>query len=274
MKGQRIAWSSAELTFIKRRKKRPRLQLHAEFVEKFGRSDISLAALCSLCKRSGWLTGPRMGRFKGRSTAYSKAELTFIRRRKSQPWRQIHAAFVQEFGRSDVSFEKFNSLRKRLALRNGRDCRFSKGAVPVNKGKKMPFNANSALTRFKKGQLPRNTKYDGHERIDAQTGFVMVRVSERNPWTGSATRYLPKHHVLWREKHGPLPEGMVLKCKGDPLNTDPSNWEAVPRGLLPRLNGRSGRGYDDASADLKPTIMAVAKLEHRLREKNRSKAAS
>lgn len=60
---------------------------------------------------------------------------------------------------------------------------------------------------------------------------------------------------------------MVLKCKGDPLNTDPSNWEVVPRGVLMRLNG-TGTGpfkriaYDDAPEELKPTLMAMTKLEH------------
>jgi hypothetical protein len=56
---------------------------------------------------------------------------------------------------------------------------------------------------------------------------------------------------------------MVLKClDGNKLNTDPSNWEAVSCGLLPRLNGAGGRGYEAAPPELKPTIMAVAKLEH------------
>jgi hypothetical protein len=79
------------------------------------------------------------------------------------------------------------------------------------------------------------------------------------------------HRIEWEKLNGPVPEGMVLKCKGDPLNTDPSNWELIPRGLLPRLNGRFGRGYDEAPADLKPTIMAVAKLEHRLSETKRDR---
>ena len=49
-------------------------------------------------------------------------------------------------------------------------------------------------------------------------------------------------------------------------NTDPSNWEAIPAALAPRLNGRFGRGYDHAPAELKPTIMLTAKLEHAARE--------
>jgi hypothetical protein len=67
---------------------------------------------------------------------------------------------------------------------------------------------------------------------------------------------------------------MVLKCKGDCLNTDPSNWELIPRALLPRLSGRFGRGYDDAPSELKPTIMAVVKLEQQLYEKRRGRAQS
>ena len=72
---------------------------------------------------------------------------------------------------------------------------------------------------------------------------------------------------MWQQAHGPIPEGMALKCKTDRLNTDPSNWELIPRALLPRLNGRFGRGYDQAPDELKTTIMAVAKLEHQLGEK-------
>jgi hypothetical protein len=65
-----------------------------------------------------------------------------------------------------------------------------------------------------------------------------------------------------------VPGGYALKClDGNKLNTDPGNWEAVPRALLPRLNGKSGRNYDRAPDELKPTIMAVAKLEQRVRER-------
>jgi hypothetical protein len=53
---------------------------------------------------------------------------------------------------------------------------------------------------------------------------------------------------------------------GDKGNSDPSNWELVPQGLIPRLNGKSGRDYDHAPSELKPAIMAAAKLEHRVSE--------
>jgi hypothetical protein len=267
MKGVRIKWTRAQLAFIKRRRKKPRVELHAEFVKKFRRRDVSLAALSSLCKRSGWLTGPRAGRGKGRSTAYTSAELSFIARRKKMQRRKLYAAFVQAFGRS-VSFGAFMALCKRKGWRTGRTGCFEKGSVPANKGKKRPYNANSARTQFKKGQSPRNTKYAGHERV-SKDGYVEISIKQRNPHTGFERRYVLKHRWLWEQKNGPVPEGMALKCKGNRLDTDPSNWELVARGLLPRLNGRSGRNYDDAPVELKPTIMAVAKLEQRLYETRR-----
>ena len=139
--------------------------------------------------------------------------------------------------------------------------------VPANKGRKMPFHPNSARTRFRKGQLPHNTKWLGHERVN-RDGYVEISVAEKNPHTGYERRYVHKHRHLWEQANGPVPEGMALKClDGDKLNTDPSNWEAVPRGLLPRLNGRGGIAYDEAEPELKPTIMAMAKLKHRARQK-------
>ena len=72
----------------------------------------------------------------------------------------------------------------------------------------------------------------------------------------------------------PLPQGMCLKClDGDKTNTDPSNWKAIPRALLPRLNGRFGRDYDAAPAELKPTILAIAELEHQARTVRKGKEA-
>lgn len=198
---------------------------------------------------------------------YSAEELAFIEARKTMPRRELHAEFVKTFGREDVSLENFKGLCKRKGWMTGRTGRLEKGNVPANKGKKMPYNPNSARTRFKKGHLPHNTKYAGHERVSTY-GYVEISINERNPHTGFERRYVLKHRWLWEQKHGPVPEGMALKClDGNKLNTDPSNWKLIPRGMLPRLNGIHGRGYDDAPAELKPTILAVTELEHRARER-------
>lgn len=201
-----------------------------------------------------------------RHIPYSQEELAFVEARRTMLRRELHALFVETFGRDDVSFKNFNALCKRKGWLTGRNGRFPKGNVPFNKGKTIPFHPNSARTRFKKGQLPHNTKYLGHERV-SKDGYVEISVDETNPHTGFERRYVLKHRWLWEKANGPVPAGMALKClDGDRQNTDPANWKLIPRAMLPRLGGRYGRRYDAAPAELKPTIMAVAELEHRLQQ--------
>jgi len=125
----------------------------------------------------------------------------------------------------------------------------------------MPFNANCARTQFKKGGLPHNTKYLGHERVSVD-GYIEISVAETNPYTGYGRRYVLKHKYLWERQHGPVPEGHVLKSlDGNRLNTDPSNWTLIPRSLLPFLNGHRGPYYDRAAPAVKPVILTLAKLK-------------
>lgn len=212
---------------------------------------------------------------RGRPIHYTPEELSFIEWRQTMSRRALHAAFVAEFQRADVTADDLKALCSRKGWKTGRSGCFEKGQTPVNKGKpclpgKGGRSPEAAKAHFRKGRLPHNARGAGHERIDNKDGYVILIVAETNPWTGAATRPVHKHRWLWEQKHGPLPKGYVLKSvDGNKLNTDPDNWEAVPRALLPRLNGRFGRNYDAAPAELKPTIMAVAKLEHRARSMTR-----
>lgn len=204
---------------------------------------------------------------KGRAMTYSDAELFWIHDNHKRQRVEMHAEFVDLWNRPDVSLSNLSSLCKRKGWMTGRTGCFVKGQTPQNKGKKMPFHPNSARTQFKKGNVPHTYRGPGHERVDQKDGYVVMVVAEVNPHTGAATRQVLKHRYLWEQVNGPVPEGHRLKClDGDKTNTDPSNWEAVPMALAPRLNGRFGRGYDTAPADLKPVILATAKLEHAVRE--------
>ncbi|QFS84009.1 HNH endonuclease signature motif containing protein [Roseivivax sp. THAF197b] len=209
---------------------------------------------------------------KGQAIEYSDAELFWIEDNAQRPRKEAHSEFVYVWDRPDVSLSNFNSLCKRKGWMTGRTGCFAKGAAPANKGKKMPYNPNSARTQFKKGNRPHTYRGAGHERICSKDGYVIMIIAEPNPWTGAQTRPVHKHRYLWEKANGPIPEGHRLKClDGDKTNCDPSNWEPVPMALAPRLNGRFGRGYDQAPAELKPTIMAIAKLEHDLQTKKKAK---
>lgn len=198
---------------------------------------------------------------KGRSIPYSPKELAWIKRRCTRPRREAHALFCRTFSRTNVSLDHFKSLCARKGWTTGRTGCFPKGGTPFNKGKQMPYNANSARTQFKKGGLPHNTKYLGHERV-TDDGYVEISVAETNPHTGFCRRYVLKHRHLWEQQHGPVPDGYALKClDGNRLNTDPSNWIVISRSLLPFLNGRRGPNYDQAAPAVKPAILTLAKLK-------------
>jgi HNH endonuclease len=207
---------------------------------------------------------------KGRWVNYFREELAWIEANCVLPRKARYAEFCALFGRTDVSEANLNALCKRNRWLTGRTGRIEAGNASWNKGKKMPFSSNSAATQFKKGQLPHTYRGAGHEMVDPKDGYVWLIVDARNPHTGAATNRVMKHRWLWEQVNGPVPEGMRLKSlDGDRANTDPSNWVAIPDALGPRLNGRFGRGYDTAPAELKPTIMAVAKLEHKARQLKR-----
>lgn len=141
--------------------------------------------------------------------------------------------------------------------------------MPVNKGKKQPSHPNAVATQFKKGGRTGRAvdlyKPIGTERTSIE-GYRERKIHDGLPMQ---SRWKAVHRIKWEAVHGPIPAGHVLKCKGDVANTDPANWDLIPIGVLPRLNGVHGRGYDDAPAELKPTIMAVAKLEQQLFKRSR-----
>ncbi len=201
------------------------------------------------------------------SIEYSAEELAWIERHKTMIRREAYAAFCEQFGRRDLSFENYHALCKRKGWHTGRTGRLEPGNVPANKGQKMPFNANCAKTQFKKGQLPHNTKYVGHERVNIE-GYVEISIDQANPHTGFERRYVHKQRYLWEQLNGPVPDGKVLKClDGNKQNTDPSNWELIDRAILPRLNGRFGMAYDQAEPEVKPAIMMLARLKHAVKQR-------
>lgn len=76
-------------------------------------------------------------------------------------------------------------------------------------------------SHFKKGNVPHNSNYNGHERI-TKDGYVEIRVSKGD--------YRLKHRIEWENKYGEVPSGYCLKCKsGDITDTSPENWKLITR---------------------------------------------
>lgn len=99
-----------------------------------------------------------------------------------------------------------------------------------NRGLKFPGTGNSAS--FEKGHKPHNTLYDNAittRKNNQGREYAYIRLAEGN-W-----EFLQKWR--WMNEIGPIPEGMLLRCKNDDtLNCDPSNWELMTRAENARVN--------------------------------------
>lgn len=202
---------------------------------------------------------------KGRAITWHAEELAWIERHKDWSRAEAHRAFCNLFGRPEISFGAYCALCKRKGWKTGRTGCFVKGQVPLNKGKPMSAatRAKVAATMFSKGdrsgRAAQNYKPIGTVRLN-DDGYLERKIHDGLPMQ---SRWRLLHLLNWEAIHGPVPEGMCLKnLDGDRQNTDPSNWQLIDRALLPSLNGGSwgGIAYDAAPAEVKPALMALAKL--------------
>lgn len=119
---------------------------------------------------------------------------------------------------------------------------------------------------FQKGHVPANRKPIGSERI-SRDGFIEIKVAEKNPYTGFPTRYKHKHVHVWEQRNGPVPDGMVVAFKdSDPTNCNINNLMLLSRAELLKLNQH---GYKKMPVELKPSILAVSKLQVKAMAKER-----
>lgn len=181
---------------------------------------------------------------KRRKIPYSRAELAFIKKHKTMVRWRLHVMFVEMFDRPDVSYENIKDVCRRYGWRTGRP--------------RYQFTAASPQWGWRPV---------GSERV--WDGYVQRKIKDVGP---SKQRWRWLHLINFEAVNGPLPAGHVLKClDGNTQNTEASNWVAVPKGVLSRLNGGPRQKrlcFDRAPPELKPTLMAIAVLEHKLHQKD------
>lgn len=151
----------------------------------------------------------------------------------------MNLTIPQVYNRAYVlGVKKDASLIAELARKNslkpnhgGRKYQFKKGHIPQNKGKKQAefmspeMIARTAGTRFKKGDLPKNTLYDGAvvERRDSKGNvYKWIRVE--------LAKWVPYQRYLWEQAYGPIPKGCNIQFKDkNPLNCVLENLYLVSR---------------------------------------------
>ncbi len=164
----------------------------------------------------------------------SSTEIKWLKKNSAKLMGEYHRAFCLEFGRSDLSVDQLRRFRKYHGWKTS-------------------------------GRGPHNAYKPGQERV-VRDGFVELCIDDPDPKTDHKYRWVRKHRWIWEKQNGKIPDGLTLKCiDGDRSNCEPSNWELLHPSTLPALCIK--RGYDSAPDELKPTILAVTKLEYSLWQK-------
>lgn len=114
----------------------------------------------------------------------------------------------------------------RTTGRQGTGTRFVKGQPAWNKGTHFMAGGRSAQTRFKKGQMPKNWKPLGSERI-SKNGYLQRKMTDTgyppHDWVGV-------HIIVWVQHHGAVPKGHAVVFKdGDKRHITIDNLDMISR---------------------------------------------
>lgn len=160
---------------------------------------------------------------------------------------EIQEAFTKRFG-WDITISQVKGYMGRHGIKSGTKGRFQRGHIPVNKGKKGVYYHGCEKTWFQKGNIPKNHREVGSERINVD-GYTEVKVEEPNKWR-------LKHLAIWEKENGPVPKGYcVIFLDGNKRNTELNNLMMIPRKNLVRMN-QNGLFSDDRDMTITGANMA------------------
>lgn len=114
----------------------------------------------------------------------------------------------------------------------GKNSRFKKGNIAINKGKKMAdYCSAEAIERikegqFKKGIIPHNIVEVGSERI-TRDGYTEIKIAD---CLDSKRNFKLKHRFIWEQNFGPIEKNEVVEfIDGNKQNFDLNNFRKVTR---------------------------------------------
>lgn len=146
---------------------------------------------------------------------FTEQEITIIKERYSTT---LTRELAEQLGRStySVNYWAYKLGLKKTAeylksrshdkfIQQSMPHRFVKGQVPWNKG--LSYHVPNNRTRFRKGNKPHQTKYDGciSIRHDKDLAYKYIRISE--------SKWVPLHQKIWTDANGPIPSGHMVVFK-------------------------------------------------------------
>lgn len=145
-------------------------------------------------------------------------------------YKEIQQEFINSFNWS-ISVSQIKTYIGRHKLNTGRTGYFEKGHIPFNKGEKMSHETykKCAATMFKKGNVPKNHRPVGSERI-TRDGYVEIKIAEPRKWA-------LKHRYIWEQANGKIPEGHIIIFRdNDRTNVSLDNLMMIPRSINAVIN--------------------------------------
>lgn len=232
-------------------------ELTARFNEAFG-VDFRASQIRSYKHNHHLCSGAAKGLPRGSSKKYPDDVKLFIYdNHKGVGPKEMTELVEKEYG-IKYTHSQMKGFYGRYGLNSGVTGRFEKGHPPYNKGKKGHYAPGSEKGWFQKGHIPHTHREVGSERFNIY-GYIEVKVAEPNKW-------MAKHHLVWEEHNGPIPEGHVIYFRdGNPQNVDIENLRLVSRRAHVVINhaGLSGFTGDrqDAACLIADTKIALSKAK-------------
>jgi hypothetical protein len=173
---------------------------------------------------------------------------------------EIREAFYEEFG-IKLTEAQIGNFKTKHKLKSGtHGGQFVKGFTPYNKGKKMSAETYQKVkgTMFKKGNIPKNHREVGSERITVD-GYVEIKVAEPNKWK-------LKSRVLYEQYHNITLKStdVIIFLDRNKFNFQEDNLIRMSRSELVRYN-QDGLYSDDPEKNMSAVLLA--KLKAKIGEK-------
>lgn len=150
--------------------------------------------------------------------------------------KDTQTAFNDHFG-LNLTLSQIKHRVQKFGIKTQHNGRFIKGNDTWNKGMNLKIERpdiyaqyiSGSRTRFKKGDLPKNTKPIGSEYVCR--GFVMVKVAMPNVWKSKSRYVYEQTHKCELQK-----SDVILHLDGNSLNCEADNLIKVNNIILARLN--------------------------------------
>ncbi|MEI7727671.1 MAG: HNH endonuclease signature motif containing protein [Bacteroidota bacterium] len=148
----------------------------------------------------------------------------------------------------------------RLKGDTGIKTRFKKGVAPWNKG--LHYNPKNGTTRFKKGNKPMHTAYDGAISVRSDNGreYKYIRITE--------SHWIPLHVKIWTDANGPVPDGFIVVFKNQTIS-DREKLDNLE--LISRAENMKRNTLTQYPPELRQVIKTLNNLKNKLHEQDNTK---